>query len=120
MYTHTHTNLHTNLHTHMYIKYNINKQKIPPEIGFCLTLNLPDDVYDFDSTKINTMIESLFGCIYNSNVTANRSIVLTSNNADICLMMCLKQPSYPVFVTVDTPAKLDSLNSLNKSLDRVV
>lgn len=75
-------------------------KNLPDNVGFNIECKYPmldesqaEDMENF-AIELNTWCDTLLNLVYNHG--AKRDIIFSSFNPDICLMLSLKQPSFPV------------------------
>ncbi|KAK9764489.1 Glycerophosphocholine phosphodiesterase [Basidiobolus ranarum] len=77
---------------------------VPKFIGFNIEVKYPmvDEVEGdmlWSNCDINEFVDHVLACVYDN--VGERNIIFSSFHPDICLLLSLKQPNYPVFLLTD-------------------
>jgi glycerophosphodiester phosphodiesterase len=94
---------------------------VPAEIGFNVEVKYPlpfeADAVEITSLDVNRFVDTILDCIYANMGT--RNIIFSSFHADVCLLLALKQPNFPVFF-LTTAGKDDACDVRSQSLRAAV
>lgn len=74
--------------------------QVPVHIGFNIELKYPNvserKAFEVDSIhELNAFCDGILNCLYNR--VAQRCVMLSSFNPQVCILLALKQPHFPVF-----------------------
>ncbi|RUS26593.1 Glycerophosphoryl diester phosphodiesterase family-domain-containing protein, partial [Jimgerdemannia flammicorona] len=81
--------------------------KVPSDIGFNIEVKYPmtDEAEAEDlppsHTELNAFVDTILRCVYDHAVAQDRKVIFSSFHPEVCLMLNLKQPNYPVFFLTD-------------------
>ncbi|KAF9980146.1 Glycerophosphocholine phosphodiesterase [Modicella reniformis] len=83
-------------------------ETVPPHIGFNIEVKYPmlDEAEDANiplyAFEMNRFVDRILKEVYDHDLThPNRNIIFSSFHPDICLLLNIKQPNYPVFFLSD-------------------
>lgn len=80
-------------------------KKLPESIGFNIEMKYPmlfeSEEHEMDAyaVELNSFVDSVLTKVY--DLGANRNIIFSSFNPDICLLLSFKQPSIPILFLTD-------------------
>jgi glycerophosphodiester phosphodiesterase len=77
--------------------------KVPLSTGFNIEVKYPDALdsvtFGLNNAELNIFIDKILEVVFSYSST--RSIIFSSFHPEVCLMLNMKQPNYPVFFLTD-------------------
>ncbi|KAJ1986639.1 Glycerophosphocholine phosphodiesterase [Dimargaris cristalligena] len=79
-------------------------RQVPAHVGFNIEVKYPmkceaQDAAVWSHVELNRFVDSILKVVY--DLAGDRDVIFSSFHPDICLMLNVKQPSYPVFFLTD-------------------
>ena len=80
--------------------------KLPKDVGFNMEMKYPmlheseEEEMDTYAVELNSFVDTVLQTVY--DLAAGRSMIFSSFNPDVCLLLSFKQPSIPVLFLTDS------------------